>query len=197
MYQILFHMYKNNIIKSEYINNIKIIINTCGFSGIWESQSVANPKWFNLAISQKLQDQYLQNWSSIVDTSLCGTNYRLFKDEFGYSDYLSLLPHYYSNILLLFRTRNHRLPIEVGRCTDIPINERICQFCQKDMGDEFHYVLTCEHFQTERSDFIKSYYRRHPNVLKFKQLMNSSNTTELKKKKCKFIQIITKSVNSR
>ena len=61
VYQILFHMHKNNIIKSEYINNIKNIINTYGFSGIWESQSVANPKWFNLAISQKLQDQYLQN----------------------------------------------------------------------------------------------------------------------------------------
>ena len=40
MYQILFHMHKNKMIKSEYINNIKTILNTCGYSGLWEAQSV-------------------------------------------------------------------------------------------------------------------------------------------------------------
>ena len=58
-------------------------------SGLLEAQSVPNTEWLKLAISQKLEDQYLQNWSSIVDTSTCGTNYRLFKDEFGFSEYLT------------------------------------------------------------------------------------------------------------
>ena len=192
MYQIIYDMHKNNIIKSEYLNNIKHILNTCGFSGLWESQSVPNTEWLKLAISQKLEDQYLQNWSSIVDTSTCGTNYRLFKDEFGFSEYLYILPKYFSKILLLFRTRNHRLPIELGRWSGIAINERICHFCHKDIGDEFHYILKCEYFQEERHNYIKPYYRRHPNVMKFKQLMNSTNIIELKKL-CKFIQIITAS----
>ena len=76
-------MHKNKIIKSEYINNIKTILNTCGYSGLWEAQSVSNSKWLKLAISQKVEDQYRQTWSSIVESSSCGTNYRLFKDEFG------------------------------------------------------------------------------------------------------------------
>ena len=67
MYQLLFHMHKNKIIKSDYINNIKTILNTCGYSGLCEAQSVPNSKWLRLAFSQKLEDQYLQTWSSILN----------------------------------------------------------------------------------------------------------------------------------
>ena len=52
MYKIEYQMHKNKQIKSEYINNVENIINTCGFSGIWESQSLSNSKWFKLAILQ-------------------------------------------------------------------------------------------------------------------------------------------------
>ena len=98
-----------------------------------------------------MQDQYLQTWSSIVYSSSCGTNYRLFKDEFGYSEYLSILPKYYSKILLRFRTRNHKLPIEVGRWPGISINDRICHLCHNDIGEELHYILTCEHHRIEKT----------------------------------------------
>ena len=87
---------------------------------------MSNSKWLRLAFSQKLEDQYLQTRSTTVDSSYCGTNYRLVKDEFGYSKYLSILPKYYSKIFLRFRTRYHKLPIEVGRWSGISINDRIC-----------------------------------------------------------------------
>ena len=48
---------------------------------------ISNSKWFTLAISQKLHDQYLPEWYSVADTSACGSNYRLFKETFGYSSY--------------------------------------------------------------------------------------------------------------
>ena len=98
------------------------------------------------------------------------------------------VPKYISKVLLLFRTRNHRFPIELGRWSSIAINERIYHFCHKDIGDEFHYILTCKYFQEERHNYIKPYYQRHP----IKQLMNSTNITELKKL-CKCIQNITAS----
>ena len=50
IYKITHEMHK---IKSTYIDNVQ------QFSGIWQSQSLPNPKWFNLAISQKLHDQFI------------------------------------------------------------------------------------------------------------------------------------------
>jgi hypothetical protein len=49
-----------------------------------------------------------------------------------------------------FRTSNHRLPIEVGRCTNV--ERQLCQSCE--IGDEFHYVLQCPNFVTERKIII-------------------------------------------
>ena len=112
---IIYQMHKNNQIKSEYINNVKNVIYTCGFSGIFDSQSLPSSKWFKLAVSQKLNDQYLQEWSSLVDSSSSGSNYKLFKETFGYSRYFSILSSYYSKTFASFRSRNHKLPIEIGR----------------------------------------------------------------------------------
>ena len=95
MYKIVYQMLKNKQIKSEYINIVENIINTCGFSGIRELKSLSNSQWYKLAISQKLLDQYFQKWFSVVDTSSCGSNYTLFKETFGYSSYFSMLPRYY------------------------------------------------------------------------------------------------------
>ena len=80
---VIYQMHKNNQIKSEYVSNVKNVINTFGFSGIWDSQSIPNSNWFKLAVSRKLNDQYLQEWSSLVDSSLSGNNYKLFKEIFG------------------------------------------------------------------------------------------------------------------
>ena len=45
MYMVLYNMYKSNKCKSAYIENIENILNTCGFSGIWQSQDVINPNY--------------------------------------------------------------------------------------------------------------------------------------------------------
>ena len=79
IYTVIYQRHKNNQIKSEYINNVKNVINTCGFSGIWDSQSIPNSKWFKLAVSRKLNDQFLQEWSSLVDSSSSGNNYKLLR----------------------------------------------------------------------------------------------------------------------
>ena len=124
----------------------KNVINTCGFYGIWDSQSIPNSNWFKLAVSRELNDQYLQEWPSLVDSSSSGNNYKLFKETFGYSRYFSILPTYYSKFFPSFRTRNHKLLIEIGRWNSVPLSERLCHLCRKDLGDEFHYILSCEHF---------------------------------------------------
>lgn len=189
MYHILYNLHKNKILKSQYIENVKCLLESSGFSGIWQSQNAINPRWLSLAISQNLKDQYLQNWSSVVEKASSGTNYRLFNDNLTCSKYVILLPERLCKMFIRFRTRNHKLPVERGRWNGIPLQDRKCPLCFKDLGDEYHYILVCEHFKEHRIKYIKRYYYRNPNTQKFKQLMNSENSTELKKL-CYFIQAI-------
>ena len=193
VYTILYLMHSNRQIKSSYIQNVKNILDTCGFSGIWLSQDTINPRWFKAAISQRIKDQYLQDWSATLNTSSSTQNYRLFKDCPQSSNYLKLLSNYYCKIFIAFRTRNHRLPVERGRWNGTALRDRMCFLCNKDVGDEFHYLLSCTHFRTIRIKYINRYYYDHPNTLKFKQLMNSENPVELRKL-CLFIKCINEAM---
>ena len=141
------------------------------------------------------KDQYLQNWSGLINTSSSGNNYRLYKENFEQNKYFSYLNNKQIQILTAFRTRNHKFPIEVGRWKSIPTNQRTCQLCNKDLGDEFHYLLQCENFKLDRKLHIKPYYYRNPNTLKFNQLMNTTNKPELTKL-CLFVENLLKSVKS-
>ena len=53
------------------------------------------------------------------------------------------------------------------------MNERICHFCNSDLGDEYHYLLACSKFNRERKQYLKPYYYKRPNVLKYHEIINS------------------------
>ena len=95
LYNIIYNLHKNSNFKSSFAENVKNIIESCGFSGFWITQSVPNPKWFSLAIAQKLKDQYMQEWATHLKTASSGTNYRLFKDTLFKSQYMSILSKVY------------------------------------------------------------------------------------------------------
>ena len=98
------------------------ISKTCGFSGIWQSQDVINSKWLTIAVKQKLKDQYLQNWYSLVNTASRGKNYKIFKEEFEQSKYVKILSNMYCKIFMRFRTRTWGLDSQtitaLGNCTE-------------------------------------------------------------------------------
>ena len=152
-----------------------------------------NGKWFTQAFKQKLKDQYMQSWHALVDKSSSSVNYRTFKVTFEMNNYFSYLSNTKCKTLTAFRTRNHRLPVEVGRWSGIPLNERLCWLCKAEVGDEFHYLLKCTHFKDIRPKYIKPYFTKNPNVLKFNNLMNSTNK-EIIRKLTTFIDIIIKNI---
>ena len=39
----------------------------------------------------------------------------------------------------------HKLPIESGRYINIERNERLCTYCNYEIGDEVHYYMHCFH----------------------------------------------------
>lgn len=189
IYNIIYELYITKNIKSNWIDNIKNVLCSLGFSGIWYSQSFFNSKWLINATKQKIKDQFIQNWMSSLEITSSSNFYKLFKSKFERSAYISRLPTLKCKKLIRFCTRNHRLPVEQGRWHSIPLSDRKCHLCSKDIGDEFHYLFTCEHFSNERQKYIKPYFYRRPNTLKLQQLLNTSSPKVLRNL-CDFIDII-------
>jgi hypothetical protein len=110
-------------------------------------------------------------------------------------------PYYYVIILedkdiytlCKFRITNHKLPIETGRWNNIDVST---EYVQNETilttGDEYHYIMECEHFSNFRNRFIVTNSRERPNILKFKQIMSAYQKQNLEKI-CKFIRNINKS----
>ena len=64
---------------------------------------------------------------------------------------------------------------------------------KNEIGDEFHYLFSCDNFNNQRKLYIKKKFRNRPNTLKFKEIMISKNKYDLQKL-CRFVAIINKGV---
>ena len=67
--------------------------------------------------------------------------------RFWFEQYLVSLPINQRNFFMQIRTRNHSLPIVTGRWQKIQHEERLCNLCKSEIGDEFHYVLVCKRLE--------------------------------------------------
>ena len=84
-------------------------------------------------------DQYLQKWNDDTFSSS-----KDIQTEFKLENYLLIMPTKNARILCKFRTGNTKFPIETGRWFNIEREIRICQLCNTDDGDEFHFFkCTC------------------------------------------------------
>ena len=98
--------------------------------------------------------------------------YKYVKTTFSPSRYIYMLPTHNCKWLFSFLTRNHRLPVELGRWQNIPHNERKCSTCNT-LGDEYHYLMECKQLTNLRKKYLPKYYQSHPNFVKFTELLNS------------------------
>ena len=65
---------------------------------------------------------------------------------------------------------------------NIPREDRKCTICDSnDIGDEFHYLFNCNCFEYERRQYLKPYFYKRPNMIKFRELLSSENVTLLNK----------------
>lgn len=82
---------------------------------------------------------------------------------------------YMNNIttLLRFRTSHHKLPIETCRWNNIPRNQKICNLCKNNIGDDYHYIMAhvCLDLKEYRKTFLPSIYFR-PNAFNFYELFS-------------------------
>ena len=175
----LYNMHFNELNKGynlKWINSIKNVLVSAGRVDLLYETTINNPRATKLRITQTLKDQLIKTWNSrLLDSSKC-RNDALFKNNIEIEKNSLDLTHTIYLPILKFRTSNNKLPVEKGRWENIPLQDRKCNLCPKnDVGDEFHYLLTCPFFEAGRKIHIKPYYNVRPNVIKFKALLQSCN----------------------
>ena len=86
---------------------------------------------------------------------------------------MKLLPHE-RNMITKFRCNNIKLPIETGRWSNTPREERICHLYNVGLGTEFHFIFECTSADVQRlrCQFIPIYYTRYANMYKMKGLLS-------------------------
>ena len=84
------------------------------------------------------------------------------------------------------------LEIEILRWAGIDRDHRKCNLCDKrDIGDEFHYLLSCSFYANTRRGLLPSCYLQHPNCIVFKNVLNEKDELKLTNT-CKLISVILK-----
>ena len=160
--------------------DINDILVSVGRPDRFRNDSISNPKAVKLSISRVLSDLYIQEWNEKVNVSSKGKQYILFKDNLNFEKYLIRVSKFYYDKIIKYRTGNHRPPIETGRWDDTPLNERKCNVCNKNgIGDEYHYLFSCDFFKNERNLYLKQYFYVNLNICKYRELFTSNSETTL------------------
>ena len=81
-----------------------------------------------------------------------------------------------------FRTGNHWLPIETGRWSGVPREDRLCPHCNS-LGDEFHFLFQCVLFSDLRLPLgdIVNEYRHLPRNLAVATLLDCRDITVIRR----------------
>ena len=93
-----YHNHRNSTFK--WLENVRSILISCGFSGIWDSQSFPNRKWLIKSTRQKLIDLFLNEWKSQVESNSSCYIYRRFKQKFGFEEYIINAPAKFRKYLI-------------------------------------------------------------------------------------------------
>lgn len=64
-----------------WVENIKHLLCSLDFSGIWYSQRFPNSKWLMKAVNQKIKDQFIQNWTANIELKLNSNVYKFLKQS--------------------------------------------------------------------------------------------------------------------
>lgn len=173
IYQMLLN---KNTSMSSWLTHINFILQSTGFGEVWFNQCAnVNPEFLGKAVLRTLQDQFLQSWRHDLENSRKCLTYSRIKLEIGFEAYLEL-PERLRFILCKFRLSNHKLIVETGRYTNIPFEERYCNFCNSgQVGDEYHVLLECPALTQLRAEHFKPYYFRRPSFQKYIELWNKKS----------------------
>ena len=149
-------MHSNNQMNSEHINDVKNVISICGFSGIWGSTVITQLKVVQTSYIYKNGILWVLGMGCVILLwhSLSLPYYYFVITDFlrKHMDIVGISRYFLVTILnfcFSFRTRNHKLPIEIDRWESVISAKMIL---------EMNYITICHaNIFYKRVKFIKPY----------------------------------------
>ena len=98
------------------------------------------------------ESTYRSSWIDRLGKSDKLRTLRLFKSSFHFEQYLTHVYNiYHRKSLTRLRISCHTLNIEVGRYSNLPVEDRTCKHCIQPIEDELHFVATCQLYDDARA----------------------------------------------
>ena len=139
-----------------------------------------------MIISHRLESVCKQQIMCDISNKVQCKNYALFKMKIELEKYLCILPSRERIALTKFRCRNTKLPVAITYIN----NDVSCKLCSQNVdGDEYHYLMECDHFNGERKCYLARSVYPHPSVYKYNKVMNYQNQKKLSQL-AKFVIVI-------
>ena len=113
-------------------------------------------------VKSDLKSLYVDTWynfrNNLINENGKLRTYVQIKSNFGFEKYLDLLKEQKKRrSITKFKISSHKLRIESGRYARplIPLNDRICERCDKqEIDDELHFLIRCTHFIEARKNLF-------------------------------------------
>ena len=86
---------------------------------------------------------------------------------------------YYRNYFCKLRNSNIQFPIETRRWIGIPMDDKLCNLCNRRIGNEFHYIFCCELLKDIRTKYMQHYFISCPCKAKMNSMLKIGNTQVL------------------
>jgi hypothetical protein len=169
--------------KRSWATEIKHLLQNYGFGIVWENQGVENINTFLLEFSNRVKVQGRSDWYTDTCCLEKSYYYRQFKLGFGREYYLNCpfnlkIRRAYARL----RCSNHPLAIETGRHFGIDRDLRICNKCNAEVEDEFHFLLKCPEWNQLRIKYLPQSLHDYTlnTQIDFLQIMTSFDDQDIK-----------------
>ena len=150
-----------------WFSSVKFLIQDLGFD-VNCPENISN---YN--VDHSLRESFEKKWlSMLLDDSSAFRNgnaknklrtYRTFKNVFSSESYLSNITNRsHRTALCKLRISSHDLAIERGRYKNLNVDERVCACNGMTVEDEFHFVMCCPSYNSQRMEFfdwVKNIYK--------------------------------------
>ena len=180
-----------NNFENKWLISIKNILINCGIPRANEYANFINDGEFRNFVKRCCLDLAIQSWHVKIRTSSLCETYSTFKHQLKLESYLHCLKPREGTQLSTFKCAPSFLPNVRNKIANE--TSLVCPFCGlKCNPDEYHLLLTCNEFSEKREELLPEFLYEYPNVIKFDQLMNSTNNTQLRNlaSLCEFIRTI-------
>ena len=157
---------------------ISQLFNSVSLNNVFDSENYVDIE----EVRNKLLEHHKTQWCIRAQSFPKLRTYTRYKNEFCTEPFVKLIHNRnYRSILAQFRSGILPLAVETGRFNNIPVEYRLCRYCnENEIEDEIHFLLNCSAYNefrfnmTNKAANINTNFWNLPINIKIKLLMSSS-----------------------